>query len=64
MATYPRRSQRYEPAALGLQRRHPILSLQSGSGADIEVDAVLGDLVLRHLLEEQPWAVPVGIFDG
>jgi hypothetical protein len=28
------------------------------------VDAVLGDLVLRHLLEEQPGAVPVRVLNG
>src|SRR5450755_3728534 len=64
VATYPRRAQRDEPAALDLQRRHPLLSLQSGSRTDVKVDAVLGDLVLRHLLEEQPWAVPVRVLDG
>src|ERR1035438_9512695 len=64
VATYPRRAQRDEPAALDLQRRHPLLSLQSGSRTDVEVDPVLGDLVLRHLLEEQPWAVPVRVLDG
>ena len=61
MATYPRRSERDEPVALDFQSRHPLLSLQSGSRTDVEVDAVLGDLVLRNLLEEQPWAVPVRV---
>lgn len=62
-ATYPRRSQCDEPVTLDLQRRHPLLALQAGSRANVEVDAILGDLVLRHLLEEQPWAVAVRILD-
>ena len=61
---YPRRSQRDESVALGLEHRHPLLSVQTGSRTNVEVDAVLGDLVLRHLLEEEPWAVPVRVLDG
>src|SRR3984885_16103394 len=64
VTTYPRRSQRDEPAALSLQHRHPLLSLQPGGRADVEVDAVLPALVLRDLLEEQPRAVPVRIIEG
>src|SRR4030095_12977102 len=49
---------------LALARPHTLLSLQSGSRTDVEVYAILGDLVLRHLLEEEPWAVPVRVLDG
>jgi hypothetical protein len=30
----------------GADRRHPLVSPQSGSRTDVEVDAVLGDLLL------------------
>ena len=40
----PGGSQRDEPLGLGLQRRHPLLALESGSGPDVEVHAVLGGL--------------------
>ena len=42
--------------ALGLERGHPLVALEAGSGPDVEVDAVLGGLALGHLLEEQPRA--------
>ena len=64
VATYPRRPQCDEPVTLGLQRRHPLVSLQPGSRTDIEMDAVLARLVLRHLLEEQAWTAAVRVLDG
>src|SRR5690606_22266213 len=47
------RPQRDEPLGFSLERCHPLVACQPGSRADIEMDAVLGDLTLGHLLEEQ-----------
>ena len=54
------RSERQKPAALCLQRGHALLSDQSWSSADVEMNAVLGDLALGHLLEEQARSASVG----
>ena len=43
-----------QPLALRLQRGHPLVALEPGGGADVEVHPVLRRLALGHLLEEQP----------
>lgn len=64
MAPDPGTAQRDEPVTFGLERDHSFLPLESRRHPDIEMDAVLGGLVLGDLLEEHTWAVPVRILDG
>src|SRR5690606_10665931 len=52
-----------QPLALGLQGRHPLVPLETGRGPDVEVHAVLRDLVLGDLLEEQPGPDAVGVLE-
>src|SRR5690606_9356979 len=52
-----------QPLALGLQGRHPLVALETGCGPNVEVHAVLRDLVLRDLLEEDPGPDALGILE-
>ena len=60
----PGRAEADQALALGLERSHPLLALEPGSGADVEVHAVLGGLALGHALEEHPRTVAVGVLAG
>jgi hypothetical protein len=60
MPAKARGAERDQPRALGLERRHPVLVLEPRGDPDVEVDAVLDDLVLRHPLEEHPRPAAVG----
>jgi hypothetical protein len=64
VATKPRSAKHDESLAFSLQRRHPLIPLKPGSRTDIEVYPILRDLVLRHLLEEDPRPLPVRILKG
>src|SRR5664279_1999763 len=43
-----------QAGGLGVQRGHPLVAHAAGGRTDVEVQPVLGDLALRHPLEEQP----------
>lgn len=58
------RSDRDEAETFGLERCHSLVSTQSGSCTNIKVDAILGHLAFRHLLEEETGSVPVRVLVG
>jgi hypothetical protein len=63
-AAYARRAERHQGLAARLEGGHPFVSSEAHGGADVEVDAVLGGLALRYLLEPQPGAPAVGVHGG